>query len=264
MENNELYHHGVKGMKWGVINEDDKKMLPPGYKPEHNGPKLSETDVKLLIERLKNYDKVKMETDIQKQKNVLDYKQAIKLGQMKLNETKIKNMTDFRINKMEKDTEEYKTRTRGRIALLGILAASSISGRLINNLGSGKKTVINGNVTNNKTINNTNNSSRVDNSNYTRTVSNAISGNAKIKIKKSKLYNSDEYSESIIATVNDILCHANGKIPFDENEHPRDPKTGQFIPAGDRLAIQKEVEKRYNKQKEIIEEFSRTKRGIFG
>ena len=50
MRNNELYHHGVKGMKWGVWNDDTKARYSSGQKirktPEERGfVKVNSADV---------------------------------------------------------------------------------------------------------------------------------------------------------------------------------------------------------------------------
>lgn len=70
MENNELYHHGIKGMKWGVRRANGKNKLKETTDPNRQAVEsrkrdlkkrrtLSDADLKKKIERLRMEDQFK-------------------------------------------------------------------------------------------------------------------------------------------------------------------------------------------------------------
>ena len=56
MYRNELYHHGIKGMRWGIrrYQNDDGTLTPAGQRKKLRQQKKEEK--KELIRRLKNVD----------------------------------------------------------------------------------------------------------------------------------------------------------------------------------------------------------------
>ena len=110
-EENALCHYGKKGMKWGIINKDDSE-----------------------------------ETRLKAQKNVLDYDKTIKkykyeyksvtaTGRQSLLAVLSQNRTKYKIAREEQKTSLAETRMKGQMAIMAILAASSISKRMMKRKG---------------------------------------------------------------------------------------------------------------------------------
>lgn len=112
-ENNELYHHGVKGQKWGVIRETDSEKTRLASEKEN------------LKYQYQTYE-AKRFYDNQNKKDKLDYKRDVKIARFGKQIEKGRQYTDRAIQRNITIGQIHKYRALSTAAVAAALSASSI------------------------------------------------------------------------------------------------------------------------------------------
>lgn len=177
-EFNELYHHGVKGQKWGVIRETDSEKTRLSSEKEN------------LKYQYKNYEAKRFYDNLDK-KDKLDYDKEIKLSQIEKSVAKGRQFTDRIISRNARIGQQTKYRS---LAIAAVAASLSMSRASRYMSEAGPSTVI-------KTDNRHDiNDNRISNK-FTQANTNITDSKIKIKNKNSSL----KYSFESTNTIGDTL-----------------------------------------------------------
>ncbi len=157
---NELYHHGIKGMKWGVrrFQNEDGTLTSAGRKRRRSARSMSDDELSKSVRRMtleNSYDKLSKERDrkpnkLEKVKRIADMSSnlvsrfaqesdsAVRSGIKRVRPKGIKNMTDKELqDRINRETlerrytelfgEERQTVSRGALAANKILSYGSLA-----------------------------------------------------------------------------------------------------------------------------------------
>lgn len=117
MENNNeidaLCHYGVKGMKWGVINENDSQETRLAYEKNRMKYDFQNRESKMFYKT-------------QNKKDTMEYKKAIKLAKIEKQIEHGKDSTQKAISNDERLGKKYKARAQAIAAVSAALAVSSV------------------------------------------------------------------------------------------------------------------------------------------
>lgn len=117
-EISELYHHGIKGMKWGVIRKNDDQET-----------RLASEKSRLKYEE--NKERLEKEKESELELARLDSKTAVALGKQELKKSLSKDEVARKQSADERNAKFKKYATIGSIAVLGLLVAGSVAKKAI-------------------------------------------------------------------------------------------------------------------------------------